>query len=276
MEERDESNALAAEQETLRAEIERSGKMLEELEAELGEVDGKIRALSSQGPHYEALARTCASLEELEAAGAAQLFWGSDANPDLAAGRLAEARDRIARFEDDLAALQDRRQQLAGKVGKQNLVLDHLDYSLAEAIEEEETRKAEWLIERSESRLPLRRQVMPWARGFEEDHRFLRTLAASVLLCLLGGLLVQLVELPIPERDQLIEVPERVAKLVQEIKRPPPAEVAQPVEPEPEEAAPEEPEPEPVLADEPVSDEQHASMGCSIKWAGGRQPAYFG
>jgi peroxiredoxin len=31
-----------------------------------------------------------------------------------------------------------------------------------------------------------------------------------------------------------------------------------------------------VIADEPVSEEQHASMGCSIKWAEGRQPAYFG
>ncbi len=31
-----------------------------------------------------------------------------------------------------------------------------------------------------------------------------------------------------------------------------------------------------VLAGEPVADEQHASMGCSIKWAEGRQPAYFG
>lgn len=31
-----------------------------------------------------------------------------------------------------------------------------------------------------------------------------------------------------------------------------------------------------VLADEPVSDEQYASMGCSIKWTEGRQPAYFG
>ncbi len=33
---------------------------------------------------------------------------------------------------------------------------------------------------------------------------------------------------------------------------------------------------EAVLADAPVSDEQFASMGCSIKWAEGRQPAYFG
>ena len=31
-----------------------------------------------------------------------------------------------------------------------------------------------------------------------------------------------------------------------------------------------------VLAGEPVSNEQHASMGCSIKWAEGKQPAYFG
>jgi peroxiredoxin len=33
---------------------------------------------------------------------------------------------------------------------------------------------------------------------------------------------------------------------------------------------------EAVLADRPVSDEQLPSMGCSIKWAEGRQPAYFG
>jgi peroxiredoxin len=31
-----------------------------------------------------------------------------------------------------------------------------------------------------------------------------------------------------------------------------------------------------VLAGEPVSDEQFASMGCSIKWAEGRQPAHIG
>jgi peroxiredoxin len=30
-----------------------------------------------------------------------------------------------------------------------------------------------------------------------------------------------------------------------------------------------------VLAGEPVSDEQHPSMGCSIKWKQGRQPAFF-
>ena len=31
-----------------------------------------------------------------------------------------------------------------------------------------------------------------------------------------------------------------------------------------------------VIAGRSVSEEQHASMGCSIKWAEGKQPAYFG
>lgn len=31
-----------------------------------------------------------------------------------------------------------------------------------------------------------------------------------------------------------------------------------------------------VLAGQPVSEEQYASMGCSIKWKPGNQPAYFG
>jgi hypothetical protein len=31
-----------------------------------------------------------------------------------------------------------------------------------------------------------------------------------------------------------------------------------------------------VLAGEAVPEDQHASMGCSIKWKPGNQPAYFG
>lgn len=246
----DDKNALAEEQSSLRAEIDRSGQVLEELEGELRRVDEDVRALTNEGPRYEALARACAALEELEQADAAQLFWGDAAAADESASRLGAARQRIDRFEAELGSLNERRRKIADKVGDQNQLLEHLDYSLTEVIEEEEERKAEWLIERGESNLPFHRQVMPWARGFEEDNRFIRTLAASVLLCLLGGLIVQLVDLPIPERAQLTEVPERVAKLVQEIRRPPPAEAVEPVQPEPEEPEPE--EPEPVLADEPV------------------------
>jgi outer membrane biosynthesis protein TonB len=65
---------------------------------------------------------------------------------------------------------------------------------------------------------------------------------------MLLGIISQLIELPIPERSELIEVPERVAKLIRELPEPtPPAPVA---EPQPEEAPEPEAEPEPMLAEE--------------------------
>ncbi|MCP5114825.1 MAG: hypothetical protein GY953_28685, partial [bacterium] len=78
------------------------------------------------------------------------------------------------------------------------------------------------------------------------DQRFRRSLAASVLLCVLTGWLVSVVDLPILELSRLTEVPERVANLVREEMRPPPP-------PQVEEAVvPDEeiPEPEPELAEE--------------------------
>jgi outer membrane biosynthesis protein TonB len=249
----DKSTEFAEEEKALREEIERSEQELEALRNKLLGVEDEIRSLSGQGPRFEALSRLCASLQELEDLGAAGLFWADD-DPAVRNDRLDAARARIVRFESELADLQDERQSIAGKIGKQNLILEHLDYNLAEAIEEEEARRAEWLVEREESSTPFRRMVMPWARGFEEDARFHRSLAASALVALLLGAAIPFVDLPIPERDELIEVPERVARLV-ELNRPKPEPVVQQVfeepEPEPEEPEPE-PETEPVIAEEPV------------------------
>lgn len=266
MDKGDELNAIAEEKRQLQAEIERSGEVLEQYRQELREIEDRIDALTADAPRFEALARLCASLEELEDAGAAHLFWGEDAPGNATAERLAHARESIGRFESDLAALQDTRAQINDKIGVQDAVVGQLDYDLARAIEEEEARKSEWLIERKVSKLPFRQQIMPWARGCEEDERFLRTLAASVVVCLLGGLVFSLVDLPIPERERLIEVPERVAMLVQEKRRAPEPEVVQPAEPEPVEPEPE-PEPEPVLADEPVPElsEQPAQKVAEVQ-----------
>jgi len=259
MDQGDERTAeLEAEQEQLRADIERSEQALAALEAELGELDDELRAMAAEGPRYEALARLCTTFEELEDADASALFWGEEADRAESLRRIGDARKRIDDFEARLSELRDSRRGVAEKVGKQNLILDHLDYSLAEAIEEQEARDAEWLVEREESETPFRRLVMPWARGYEEDQRFVRSLAASAIAAMIIGLAIPFIDLPILERERLIEVPERVAKLV-ELNRPKPAEVPEPEpeepepdEPEPDEPEPDEPEPEPVLAEEVV------------------------
>lgn len=272
------SPEFAEQEQAIRDEIERSARELEAFRAELDEVEGKLRSLTAEGPRYEALTRLCASLEALEEAGAADLFWGQAAEEGATEARLDHARGEIDRFEREINALQAERERLAGKIGKQNLVLEHLDYNLADVLEAEEARRAEWLIEREDSDAGFRRlMVMPWNRGCEEDQRFQRSLVASALAALILGLAIPFIDLPIPERARLIEVPDRVAKLVEQ-NRPKPAEAPQPVaaEPEPEDEPEPEPEPEPeeLVAEEVVpelSEEPAAQVAEEPKPASTRE-----
>jgi len=109
---------------------------------------------------------------------------------------------------------------------------------------------------------------MPWARGYEEDHRFRRALGASVLVSLMIGLLVSVVDLPIPDFAEIIEVPERVAKLVREERTPPPP--PEPVAPEP--VQEDIPDPEPQLVEEVPEEELPKATTDAPKVAEAPQP----
>mgnify|MGYP000744799768 CR=1 FL=1 len=146
----------------------------------------------------------------------------------------------------------DRRDAVLDKIGDKNRSMDYLYYDLRDATEREESRKAEWLVEREEPELPARALVMPWSRGYEEDARSRKSVLLALLICILAGWIFNTVDLPIPERAKLIEVPERVAKLVREelpLPKPEPEPIIEELEPEPEEPelAEETPPPEPLM-----------------------------
>jgi outer membrane biosynthesis protein TonB len=234
-------------QQSLREELDAARQELSALEATLAAIDGELATLAEEQHRYELLERICESLEKLGQLGADALFWGETRDPASTAEPLRRARERIADFESRVSSVEERRRDLLGRLQGHTDRVDLLDYDLAELREQEENRKAEWVIEREESALPHRAKVMPWARGTEEDSRFRRTLAAAMAASLLVAMLLPLVDLPVPELAELAEVPERVARLVErEREIPPPAPaVEEPLEPEPLK-----PEPEPVMAEE--------------------------
>jgi hypothetical protein len=99
-------------------------------------------------------------------------------------------------------------------------------------------------------------------------------LAASVLWVTLGALLIRLVDLPILDRAQLIEVPERMVKLIEREYRPP-VPVEAPIiperipEPEPELAKEQPPEPLPEVSEEAaVADVQPEKTKEQVKTKG--------
>jgi len=247
MDEGDAVNPETCEEElSLRDQVEQSEQDLEALERELAGVDAELGKLAERSNEFEILSQVCRSLEELESVGATHLFW-DEALGDPAA-RIENARRKIHDFGESLIQVEKQRQSIASRIGDQNLVLDRLHYDLNDVIEREEARRNEWVVERDAEYVPPHVQVMPWARGYEEDQRFQKSLGISMAASIALAIILSSIALPIVERNALIEVPERVAKLVrQDLPKPPPP-VEQPVieEPEPQPEI----EPEPQLAEE--------------------------
>jgi outer membrane biosynthesis protein TonB len=238
---------MSTEEQALRDRISDARQMLAGLQQDLDAVDGELESLSSQRHQFQLLDRVCGSLEELEQLGAVKLFWGQSGDLDTHAEHVGKVRQRVQKFASHVAGIEQRRQSIVDQIEAQNESLGFLDDDLLDALEEEESRKAEWIIEREERTVPYRVQVMPWMRGVEEDWRFRRSLAASLAFAVLLTFVVQLIDLPIPELDELTEVPERVAKLIEkrQIPVPPQPVIEETVQ---EEETP--PEPDPLLAEE--------------------------
>ena len=242
----------------LKEQLQSSERELQELEHDLQAIEGELEAQIAKGERYEVLSRLCENFEELDKVGASYLFWGDLERPENTAKHLESVRSRINEFTDDIARIEDRRDAVLDKIGDKNRSMDYLYYDLRDATEREESRKAEWLVEREEPELPARTLVMPWSRGYDEDARSRKSVLLALLICIALGWLFNAVDLPIPERAKLIEVPERVAKLVREELPPPKPEpepvIEEPVEPEPEEPelAEETPPPEPEVVPEAV------------------------
>ena len=243
-------------EQSLRDQVARSEQSMQALESDLRAIDAELEALSQRNPQYDLLSQVCCGLDDLEDLGGAHLFWGNQGGAEASAEQLRLARQRIDDFADEIYRTEEQRDAVLEKIAGQNEVLDSLHYDLRDAYEREETRKAEWLVEREANELPHRSQIMPWARGCEEDQFLRKSVLASVLVAAMIGLLSGIIDIPIPEREQLIEVPERVAKLVRQEKETPPPQPV--VEEQPQ--IPDEVPPEPELAEEVPPEEVPESI----------------
>ena len=255
------ADEFSIEEDSLRASFEKSEQELQRMQHGLHLVDKELTEHAEKSHHYEVLGQVCRSLEELDSLGASELFWPADDDLESRHGRLEDARNRIDTYSARIDHLENLRTAIVAKIGDQNYDLDQLQYDLDDIAAHREVRKNEWLVERDANEIAPHTQVMPWSRGYEEDIRFRKSLASSVAASILLALLVGAITIPITERDPVNEVPERVARLVEQnraLPEPEPApvfeeEMPEP-EPEPEELAettPEEPEPvgEPSVAE---------------------------
>lgn len=219
---------------------------LDGLVQDLRAIDDELEAMSTERQQYRLLREICDSLDKLSELGAAELFWGERLAEGKGGDYVRRVRGRAAGFNERLAEIEGRRKAVVTSIGQEQDGLELLEEEHFQAQQQEERRKLEWIVEREISALPERKVIMPWTRGGEDDKRFRKSLATSLLLSLLLGMLMPFIDLPIPTREEKIEVPERLARMVRlEQERPLPPPQPPREEPKPEEKRPE-PEPKPV------------------------------
>ena len=211
------SSVPIEEHELLRSQISQQSERLTHLERALHGIDSELEILAEQRERHALLDQLCGTLERLDELGSSDLFWGQDAAGSTPE-HVRQVRGRMSEFLSRIEEIERKRHALLDQIKEGQQVLDILEYDLLEIEEEEEERNAEWIVERDDAEIPAPLMVMPWQRGGEDDHRYRKALSASLLLSLLLGAIIPFIDLPLPEFDLIPEVPDRLARLIEDTK----------------------------------------------------------
>ena len=233
----------------LRQELRQARGELERLVRDLYAVDQELEGMETERSQFRLVQDACRALDELDDMGAGDLFWGGRTAGGNAGDHIRLVRGRIDAFEKRLDQIEERRQSIVYEIQVQEDSTDVIAGEVLEVEHLEQQRKLEWQIERDVDDIPIRPSIMPWVHGGEEDQRFRKALAVSILRSLVLGIILQLVEVPIPERWQVLEEQDRLTQLIRE-DVPPPAAIEE-AKPTPvEEPLPTEASEEPLIAEE--------------------------
>jgi len=223
-------------EQAIRAELEQARERLSGLVQQLHAVDRELEDLSGDTQKFRLLGQACGALEELGDLGGAALFWEGRSYNGQADDHLRLVRGRVDEFEKQLSEIDARREDVIDRIQQQEAGAELLEDDLFEIERRREESRLDWVIEREIGRLPPRELVMPWTHGGEDADRFRKALAACLLSAVFFGLVFPLIDLPLPDPFQELEMAERFTSLIRE--EPPPAPVMKEVKPE--EAKPEE------------------------------------
>jgi len=227
------TSILSQELEPLQAQIEETQVELKELKNALSGVEAELDSFSTDQQQFDALQEVCNAFDKLSQLEAAELFWEGLPEVKDISGHLERLRQRIFRFDEGIRETRERRESL------QDLMEQRLDdlYELKEEVklahEREERRQEEFVIEREVSEVPFQAMIMPWANDGESDKAFRRALAVALLCSLFMGVVIPAINVPMPDRKVVVEIPKRLATLVKkETPKPEPVPVREIKKPE--------------------------------------------
>ncbi len=196
---------------------------LETLESEEPGISEELKQLNTQRHRFAVLSEVSDQLEKLEKLGGSGLFWGENFDREMVTNDQKRVRDLIINYDSRVAELLAKQNARDSAVEGLTAKINILNEDTMNLQAREEARAEEFIIEREMADLPYRAMDMPWNKNDRDQKQFRRILLIVLFFSFVLGILIPMWDIPIPDRVEVVEIPERLAKLMVAKKEPPPA-----------------------------------------------------
>lgn len=216
------ANNISQQQQEINLEIDGAYNRLEELESEEAKISEELKQLNTQRARFAILSEVSDRLEKLEKLGGSDLFWGENYQPESVAKDQKRVRALIINYDSrvaELLAKQNTREDAVESLAAKINVLNEDSLSLQKR---EEDLQDEFVIEREMVEMPFHEMNMPWNKDDKDQKEFRKVLLLVLFFSMLLGILIPMWDIPIPDRVEVVAIPERLAKLMVPKKEPPP------------------------------------------------------
>jgi len=217
-------------QENINRKIDDAYNRLEELEGEDSVLVEELKKLNTQRHRYHVLSELSDQLEKLEKLGGSDLFWGDDFDRAKVQGEQSRIRNLVINYDSRVSELQKKQLLREDSVESLTAKINVLNDDTLNLQARKEAQAEEFIIEREMRDIPYRPMNMPWNKDDTDQKQFRKILLIVLFFSVLLGILIPMWNIPVPDRVEVVEIPERLAKLMVPKPPPPPPKVKEKVE----------------------------------------------
>lgn len=215
------NTALAHKQEDLLSEIDQCQSRIAAYQEKVNQFENSLQSpefgteqFTDERQKYQTLADILEHLAKLNEIGGNSLFWAGIVKQDQIDGHLKRLRDEISFFERRTKKVADKRQGILDEINNNKIQIEYLIDDIEALKLREEESENEFVVVREATILPFRPVVMPWTHEGKDENKFRKIFLLVVLLSVLCGFLIPMVDIPIPDRLEIVKIPERLAKMI--------------------------------------------------------------
>lgn len=213
---------VSREQANINQKIDGAQQRIADLENQLHLIDIDLEKLFQDRQQYILLSEISDRIDKLNKIGGACLFWGDDCDENESVAKYQRIHNLVINYDESVKEATKRRELIKEDIQSVIAQINILNDEILMVHERAEERQHEFVIEREMTVHPFRPMIMPWTVQGDDEKRFRRILLITLLITIVLGYLIPLWDLPVQTRDQLTEIPERLAKLMIKKEPPPP------------------------------------------------------